>query len=181
MKKTNKPHIQQEGDGMYVGIDPNADGDGHGFAWLLVRHGKILQAEACKMTLPEAVETLRSLHRDGALLGVYIEAGWLNSGNWHTTPGMSRAKIAAIGCSLGANQQSGKDIGQCLEYHGVPFRYNPPLIKYWKGRDRKITHEELRDIVAVQGLKLRRMSQDERDALLLVWVLSGQKVIIRPR
>ena len=50
------------------------------------------------------------------------------------------------------------------------------MIKCWKGKDRKITHEELDTIVRWvndTGLPRKRSNQEERDALLLAGEKSG--------
>ncbi len=58
-----------------------------------------------------------------------------------------------------------------LDSMGIEAREAQPLVKCWKGSDRKITHEELDRIVG--GMPGRRSNQEERDALLLAWSRSG--------
>ena len=56
-----------------------------------------------------------------------------------------------------------------LTYGGISVIQVPPLRKIWKGKDRKITHEELTAIVG----KIKHTNQEGRDAALLAWVHAG--------
>ena len=51
-----------------------------------------------------------------------------------------------------------------------------PLKKLWKGRDGKITQEELENIIGPLNV---RLSQDSRDAALLAWWYAGLPVKMR--
>lgn len=106
----------------------------------------------------------------GAGYLVLVEAGWMETANWHVGRGDSPQKAAAIGRSVGMNHQTGRLIVEWCRAKGYPVQEHHPLRKCWRGRDGKITQEELQ---AVTGLKLPRMNQDARDALLLAWVYAG--------
>lgn len=107
----------------------------------------------------------------------YIEAGWLNKGNWHVSESRNgkfspSAWAAAVGKSDGECSAVSKKLIECLEYMGIPVTLIRPLRKCWKGRDRKITHEELMrelELYRVQH-SLRRSNQEVRDAVLLALV-----------
>ena len=104
---------------------------------------------------------------------VVIEAGWLNESNWHVLNRyMTARKAAAIGRSVGMNHQTGMMIEQiCKDYFGLPTELQRPFKKCWKGKDGKITQEEMQEVTGHP--KLPRMNQDQRDALLIAWVHAG--------
>lgn len=159
--------------GVYMGIDPNADGEGHGVATITMRDGRPVAIHTDKMTLPALVEMANALHAAGTLLMVFVEAGWLKSGNWHVSPKMKATVAASTGHKVGRNHQAGIDLCECLKYYGIPYRENIPFDKHWGDDGRsKISQKELAKVVARRGLTIKRMSQDERDALLFAWVLS---------
>jgi hypothetical protein len=54
------------------------------------------------------------------------------------------------------------------------------LKKCWKGKDGKITQDEIAYFVSA-GEKMPRMNQDQRDALLLAWVCAGYPVRVKPQ
>jgi len=49
-----------------------------------------------------------------------------------------------------------------------------PLRKYWKGKDGKITPQELQSFTGFKG----RSNQDGRDAALIAWVYAGLPIRI---
>jgi hypothetical protein len=62
------------------------------------------------------------------------------------------------------------DIVELLQYKGIDVTPVAPLKKVWRGKDRKITQEEL---AAIIGQELPRTNQEGRDAALLAWVMAG--------
>ena len=110
---------------------------------------------------------------------VVVEAGWLNESNWHITGKyMSAKKAAAIGRSVGMNHQTGMLIEQISkDFMGLPTELQKPLKKCWRGKDGKITQEEILEVTGKE--KLPRMNQDQRDALLIAWVHAGLPMKIR--
>lgn len=104
---------------------------------------------------------------------VVIEGGWLNKSNWHATARKGAQVAAEIGRRTGMNHQTGILLAEMCEAMGVPYTVVKPLRKCWRGRDGKITQAEL---VKVTGQTLPRMSQDQRDAVLLGWVYAGLAV-----
>jgi hypothetical protein len=108
---------------------------------------------------------------------VIVEAGWLNQSNWHVNRGQSNRVAASIGNKTGRNHEAGRKIIECLRYLDIDVREVRPLKKCWKGREGKITHEELSYFVP--GLP-SRTSQDVRDALLLAWNYAGFSIRVAP-
>lgn len=160
---------------IIVGIDPDVEASGIG----------IIDTTACELTvdytvlpLPKLVERLQSIVLQEKIhpVRIFIEAGWLNKGNWHLAPRDTKQVAAAKGRQAGRNHQLGLDLCTLLDHQGIPHTEVLPLIKCWKGKDRKITHEELDAIVRWvngTGLPRKRSNQEERDALLLAWEKSG--------
>lgn len=118
-------------------------------------------------------ELIRYLHKKDVHTKIIIEAGWMNESNWHVLNRyMTARKAAAIGRSVGMNHQTGMMIEQiCKDYFGLPTELQRPFKKCWKGKDGKITQEEMQTITGHP--KLPRMNQDQRDALLIAWVHAG--------
>lgn len=168
MKFNIKPQV-------IIGIDPDVEASGIG----------IIDTTACKLTvdctalpLPRLVERLQSIvqQENTRPVRIFIEAGWLNKGNWHLNPRDTKQVAAAKGRQAGRNHQLGLDLCALLDHRGIPHTEVLPLVKCWKGKDRKITHEELNAIVRWingAGLPRKRSNQEERDALLLAWEKSG--------
>ena len=72
------------------------------------------------------------------------------------------------------NHQTGILLSEMAKSYEMDVRIVKPLVKRWKGRDGKITHEELSKFVEVGA----RTNQDERNAVLLAWVYAGQPIRI---
>lgn len=140
-----------------------------------------------KMTFAEVISYLTVIQKlavaEGWRYKVVIEAGWLNESNWHVLGKyMSAKKAAAIGRSVGMNHQTGVLLYEtCKQYLGCDTELQKPLKKCWKGKDGKITQEEMQQIT--EHPKLPRMNQDQRDALLIAWVHAGlpMKLKVPPR
>lgn len=156
-----------------IGIDPDAAKSGVAFLDVAARK---LECETLKFC--DVVDYLKFLKDDDESGNksyiVIIEGGWLNSGNWHLPASCSKSKAAAQGRSVGMNHQTGILIAEMCEHLHIPFEIVKPLQKIWKGRDRKITHDEL---AAITGIK-RRNNQEERDAALLAWWYAGLPIRI---
>lgn len=154
-----------------IGIDPDAKKNGVAIVSPTTR---LLNCEC--LTFAETIAALQGYkYRMGVLKQsfiVVIEAGWLNRSNWHTHGNAQMA--AAIGRSTGMNHQTGILLAEMCQYYGIPYRLQKPLKKYWKGKDGKITHAELKAFTGVEG----RTNQEERDAALLAWVETGLPIKI---
>lgn len=164
---------------IIMGIDPDVEASGLGIIKSIAKDGICeLTVDYKTLPLPELVEeiALFSRYPSSHPVRIFIEAGWLNKGNWHLNPHDSKQVAAAKGRQAGRNHQLGLDLCALLDHRGIPHTEVLPLVKCWKGKDRKITHEELDTIVRWvngNGLPRSRSNQEERDALLLAWEKSG--------
>lgn len=168
--------------GYVIGIDPDIVKNG---VACIERNHRLL--EVAYLSFPETLEWVKGKymdweekHREFALNSfiVYVEAGWLNKGNWHVTESRNghfspSAWAAAVGKSDGECSAVSKKLIECFEYYNIPVSPVKPLRKCWKGRDRKITHEELLkelEIYKVQHTLKGRSNQEVRDAALIALV-----------
>ena len=152
--------------GTVIGIDPDVKASG---VSVLDCESRTLELHC--MSFPEMLEAIRELYdKRPKPFTVVIEAGYLNKPIWHLKPFEKQNIAAAIGASVGRNQQVAHDLVACLDYYGIPYTTVKPLVKMWNGPDRKITHEEL---VYLTGLKDKRSNPETRDAALLAWAYAG--------
>lgn len=106
-------------------------------------------------------------------LVVVVEAGWMNAKScFHAAQGKQAEKIAK---DVGANHETGRKIIEMCEYYGINVVAKAPLLKCWKGKDKKITHKELASFTGIMG----RTNQDARDAALLAWTFAGLPINIK--
>ena len=100
-----------------------------------------------------------------------VEAGWLNQSHWHIprTGSMANVKKAAqIGNATGRNHEVGRKIVEWCEYINLDIVEQKPYMKCWKGQDKKITHEEINEILGNLGMKqMKSSNQEVRDAALI--------------
>ena len=157
-----------------IGIDPDVDKSG--VAYLMVE-ARII--EVVSLTFADLLDYLQEL-RDilterGQTFVVVIEAGWLNKAHWHVGKGGSAARSAAIGNHTGRNHEVGRKIVEMCRHYGIEVVEQPPLRKMWKGKDGKITHEELQHLAIITG----KTNQETRDAALLAWEYAGLPIRIK--
>lgn len=176
MKKiaATKPSSRHQAIDVVIGIDPDADKNG--VATLEIKTRMI---EATALSFPDTLDYLRFTHErtkaQGLSLCVIIEAGWLNRSHWHVGGNDSRQKAAMKGNAVGRNHETGRKIAEMCEHWKIPYELIRPLSlmiggRYiWKGKDGKITAEELRAITGLRG----RTNQEARDAALIVWNRAG--------
>lgn len=107
--------------------------------------------------------------RGGKRLKIIVEAGWVNSSNWHLMPYFSKNMCCEIGRRTGENHGTGKIIVSYLKDLGYNVEEVRPLRKCWKGKDGKITAEEFKEITGYD----KRCNSDMRDAGLLAWAYAG--------
>lgn len=108
---------------------------------------------------------------------VVVEASWMhNKTNWHLSPKDTKRIIAAKGYSVGQNHQTGKLICEMARAYGLKVVEHIPLVKCWKGKDRKITDAEIKAFMPIKG----RTNQESRDAALLAWTFAGLPIRIKP-
>ena len=149
-----------------IAIDPDVSRSGVALLKPATR-----QLEVSNLTFPQVIDYLQQANRNkGAeTLIVLIEASWLIQGNWHLSSWERRQRAASKGYDVGRNHETGRKIVEMCRHLGVEVLEHVPLRKCWRGKDGKITHEELASFTGITG----RTNQDARDAALLAWVFSG--------
>ena len=168
--------------GYVIGIDPDIKQNGVAG---IDRNYRTL--DVAYLNFPETLEWVKSKYEDWAgkyketapnSFMVWVEAGWMNKGNWHVTesrngPLSPTAWAAAVGKGDGECSAVSKKLLECFEYYGIPCSPIKPLRKCWHGPDRKITHEELLrelEIYKVQHKMGKKSNPEKRDAVLLALV-----------
>lgn len=158
--------------GYIIGIDPDIDRSG--VAMLDVEAGRFLHLQA--MPFSDMVRYLDSLAAGPySPLRVVIEDSWTTTHNWHLY-GMSLAKAAAIGRSTGLCHATGMLTEQMARSAGLDVHLLMPLKKTWRGRDGKITQEEISQFVPDWPA---RTNQEVRDAALLAWCHAGLPIRLK--
>lgn len=159
---------------VVLSIDPDADKSG--FAYLDVSTREI---RLFALTFPELIKNCEIVKDEcksvGKRLKIIVEAGWLNSSNWHLMPYFSKSMCCEIGRRTGENHGTGKIIVSYLKSLGYDVEEVRPLRKCWKSKDGKITTEEFKEITGYD----KRCNSDMRDAGLLAWVYAGLPVRVR--
>ena len=160
-----------------IGIDP--DVEKNGVAYL---DCKTKELKVSSMKFPDLLDYIRYLMRvmevTGKNIHIVIEAGWLNKSNWHLNPRDSKQMAAAKGNAAGRNHETGRKIEEMCKHWNVSHELMKPLAlkiggtHLWKGKDGKITHEELAAITGITG----KTNQEGRDAALLAWIWAGFSV-----
>lgn len=154
---------------IVIGIDPDVNKSGVG---LVNSKGSV---EVFAFSFPELIEYLRLCTTMASSCVVVVEASWKISTNWHTGRGDSIRTAARKGKDAGRCHEVGRKIVECAQFYGLEVVEKLPLKKIWKGKDGKITHEEIKAFMPIQG----RTNQEERDAALLAWDYAGLPIRIR--
>ncbi|SJL29120.1 hypothetical protein [Porphyromonas gingivalis] len=149
-----------------IAIDPDVSRSG--VAFLKPATGLL---EVSNLTFPQVIDYLQQANRSNGTetLIVLVEASWLIQGNWHLSSWERRQRAASKGYDVGRNHETGRKIAEMCRHLGIEVLEHAPLRKCWRGKDGKITHEELVSFTGIKG----RTNQDARDAALLAWVFSG--------
>ena len=130
------------------------------------------------LSFPELLEMLwKEKERGKDSCRVVVEAGYLNKSNWHLDYYDTKASAAAKGNAAGRNHEVARKIIEMCEYWGLPVSPVKPLKKCWKGKDGKITHEELTYFCPISN---KKTNQDLRDAALLAWAYAGYPIRVKP-
>lgn len=152
-----------------IGIDPDTDKSGIAQVRVAGREVELFSA-----SFPELLDYLQRMRQkeltEGVKVVVVVEASWRISTNWHTKRVESVRVSASKGIDQGRCAEVGRKIVECARYYGLDVVEQLPLKKIWKGRDGKITHDELSAFVP--GLPTRT-NQETRDAALLAWNEAG--------
>lgn len=159
---------------IIIAIDPDIDGSGVAVFYMST---KLFQTG--NMTLPKLVDFLKDkkgwCEGEGFSLIVVIEASYLVSASWHLSWDDSRNRAAAKGRQVGRNHEIGRQIAEFCKYLDIPYEEKLPLKKCWAGKDGKISHDELMQLM--KGMDLPawtgRTNQEIRDAMLLALDRSG--------
>lgn len=108
---------------------------------------------------------------------VLVEASWLIQHNWHANKHQSHRVAAAIGNKTGRNHETGRKIVEMCKHYGIEVQEIRPLKKCWKGKDGKISHEEISYFIP--GFP-KRSNQEERDSALLCWNYCNYPIKVKP-
>lgn len=148
-----------------IAIDPDVDKSG--VATLDVRNKNFAGLGLTNLSFPDLIHYVAEFKRkyENTPFIVIVEAGWMAQGNWHLSFKETKQRAASKGYDVGRNHETGHKIVECLKHFGVEVLEHYPLRKCWKGKDGKITHEELAYFTGISG----RTNQDARDAALLAW------------
>lgn len=162
---------------IIIAIDPDAEKNG---VATLQRESKNIIAQS--LSFPDTLDYLRYTYSQaqtsGLTVRVIIEAGWLNKTHWHVGYNDSRQAAAAKGNAVGRNHETGRKLVEMCEHWKIPFEVIKPLplkvggVHLWRGKDGKITHEEIVNITGIKG----RTNQEVRDAALIAWTWAGMPV-----
>ena len=156
---------------IVIGIDPDVNKSGVG---VVSSKGEV---EVFSFTFPELIEHLKLSAQLKDCTVVVVEASRKISTNWHTGRGDSIRTAARKGKDAGRCHEVGRKIVECAQYYGLEVVEKLPLKKIWKGKDGKITDEEIKAFMPIQG----RTNQEERDAALLAWDYAGLPIrLARP-
>lgn len=157
-----------------IGIDPDVDKNGVAFLDCTTKKLKIMTYK-----FADTLDYLRRVKREAEVTNthfmVVIEAGWLNKAHWHLTAKDTKQMAAAKGNYVGRNHETGRKLAEMCEYFDIPYELIKPLslksggVHIWKGREGKITHEEIANFTGVT----QRTNQEQRDAILIAWVWAG--------
>lgn len=147
-----------------IAIDPDVDKSGVALLRPSTRRLQVANLEfPLLLDYFQSVKATRDKTNESLI--VIVEAGWMVQGNWHLSFKETKQRAASKGYDVGRNHETGRKIVEYLKYIGIEVLEHYPLRKCWKGKDGKITHEELVYFTGLSG----RTNQDERDAALLAW------------
>ena len=145
-----------------VDIDPDVEKSGVAVLDVAARKYIIIDS----MPFPQVCECFKDClaFLDNKRMKVVIEAGWMvRKSNFHQAQGHRAERVAK---NVGENHGTGKQLFAMAEHYGLNVECVHPLKKCWKGKDGKITHDEL---AAFTHIEMKRTNQDARDAALLAW------------
>ena len=164
-----------------IAIDPDARESGVAELEIKTKEIRVYKMTFVRLMMFLNLQTIEITAEEKQRIKVVIEAGWLNESNWHITGKyISARKAAAIGRSVGMNHQTGMLIYEMSkDYFKLPTELQKPLKKCWRGKDGKITQEEMTEVTGKE--KLPRTNQDQRDALLIAWVHAGFPIRLKPK
>lgn len=164
---------------IIIGIDPDVDKSGVATLTLKDNKPQSLTLRSLSFAhLFDYITTLKAKLKDqpDSQLIVSVETNKAGSNNWHLSPRDNRAQIAAKGYHLGRNHETGQKLLEIVRHLGINTIAHPPLIKLWQGRFKKITHQELTQVIPDNLVEKKKTNQEERDATLIAWATAGLPV-----
>lgn len=146
---------------IIIGIDPDVDKSG-----VAVYQEELDTIKISSITFAQIVSVFACIadYSNASDYLVVVEASWLNKSNWHLSSSDTKRSACAKGVSVGRNMQVGKCLVEVARELGLNVVEQKPLLKRWRGKDGKITHEELCNLIQIHK---SRTNQEERDACLL--------------
>lgn len=157
-----------------IAIDPDVEQSGVAYLKPSTR-----QLEVSNLAFPLLLDYLQRTKeirdKNKETLIVVVEAGWITQANWHLKRGDNARVASAKGNSAGRNHETGRKIVEMCKHYGIEVLEHFPLRKCWKGKDGKITHEELASFTGLMG----RTNQDARDAALLAWSFANLPIRLK--
>lgn len=157
-----------------IAIDPDVDKSGVATLRTSDRH---IVCEV--LTFPHLIECMpfwKKMSEQEEII-LLVEASWSSTNHWHISPYDSKAAAAAKGNAVGRCHEVGRKIIEMAKHYGLRVEEVNPLKKCWKGRDGKISHEELSYFIP--GLP-GKSNQEMRDAALICWNYAGYPIRVRP-
>jgi len=149
---------------VIIAIDPDVEKSG--VALLEVETRKL---EVSSYTFQQLFDYLTFIKEENEKhnkkIVVVVEASWTTTHNYHLSGKHTLASASKTGYNIGRNHQQGMVICEMAKHYGFEVIEHAPLRKCWKGKDGKITHEELASFTGLIG----KTNQDSRDAALLAW------------
>ena len=137
---------------ILIGIDPDVDKSGVAYYF----DKKLLLNNMTFFELFDYLEFAKN--KIEFPVKIYIEAGWLNKTNWHTSGKMNIAIVAQIGARTGANHETGRKIAEMCEYLKVDYELVRPT-------QSKVDAVYFKQLTKYPG----RTNQEQRDAAMLIW------------
>lgn len=157
-----------------IAIDPDVDKSG-----VAELHVPTRLIEATTLSFADLMDYLQYVKanladKDESVV-VIVEAGWMNESNWHIGMIRSIASAAKTGLKTGRNHEVARKIAEMSRHYGLETKEVKPMRKCWKGKNGKITHDELCSLMEASGIAsmLSRTNQEIRDSVLLSLVYSG--------
>lgn len=160
---------------IVIGIDPDIYGSGVAQLNTATRSVKLYN-----MDFNTICAYLRRIKEDyGSMAQIHIEDSSNTTRNWHlSTRYGSTARASRMGYDVGRNHQLCFDIYDYACSLGLDISRQMPFKKCWKGKDGKITHEEICSFMSITD---RTTNQEKRDAALIAWLCAGLPITIPPR
>jgi hypothetical protein len=169
-----KVYLNRKKYDVIIGIDPDADKSG----MAVLDRTDNNSMNATVLPFPELLANIGMVcgqcSRSGLKMCVVVEAGWMEKkSNFHGAQGRRAERIAK---DVGRNHETGRKIIEMLDYQGIDNIAMHPLRKIWRGRNGKITHNEILSIIPDFG---KKSNQEERDAALLAWHFAELPIVLK--